>query len=57
MTLGLIFWILMLVWAVFFAWSYWPNSPSPGPVWMNGVVLFLLLLLLGWGVFGAPVRG
>jgi hypothetical protein len=57
MTLGLIFWILMLVWVVFSAWSYWPNTTRPGPVWADHFLLFVLFLLLGWGVFGAPVRG
>lgn len=56
MALGLIFWVLMLVWLAFTAWSYWPN-PHPGPPWANNLLLFILFLLLGWGVFGAPIRG
>lgn len=59
MSLGLIFWILMLIWAVFTAWSYWPNpaTPSPHIVWGSSALLFVLFLVLGWAVFGAPVRG
>lgn len=58
MTIGLIFWIIMLVWLVFSAWSYWPNNPGgPAPVWGHTILLFVLFLLLGWGVFGAPVKG
>lgn len=58
MTIGLIFWIIMVVWLVFNAWAYWPGAPGgPGPVWGGTILLFVLFLLLGWGVFGAPVRG
>lgn len=57
MSMGLIFWILMLIWLVFSAWSYWPNSPGgPVPVWGHTILLFILFLLLGWATFGAPVR-
>jgi hypothetical protein len=60
MTLGLIFWILMLIWAVFTAWSYLPNPATPSPhivVWGSSALLFVLFLVLGWAIFGAPVRG
>ncbi len=57
MSFGLLFWILMLIWLVF-GWFY--NS-SPGTFgtygWAgNSLLLFILLGLLGWGVFGAPVH-
>lgn len=56
MTFGLIFWVLMLLWLVFGAWGYW--SPALGTrVWYgHGLFLFILFLLLGWKVFGAPVH-
>jgi hypothetical protein len=54
MSMGLIFWILMLFWLVFWIWDR--NSPLPwGPIG-NSVFLFLLFLLLGWATFGAPIR-
>jgi len=56
MTLGLAYWILMLLWLVFGlalhfgpAWPYWG--------WGGGLLLFILLLLLGWRVFGPPLHG
>ena len=58
MTLGLAFWILMLFWLVFgLVWN-WPNNPVPAHYWPIGnvVLLFLLFLLLGWQVFGAPLH-
>ena len=58
MSMGLIFWVLMLLWFVFaMAWSWgWAPISSSGP-WVNSVWLFILFLLLGWKVFGAPVHG
>lgn len=59
MTLGIIFWILMILWLVLGLipvptsaegpWRYWP--------WGGNILLFILLLLLGRKVFGAPVQG
>lgn len=57
MGMGLIFWILMLLWLVF-GFVMWRSPATIGPYgpWGNSLLLFILLLLLGWGVFGAPVK-
>jgi hypothetical protein len=55
MTFGLAFWILMLLWLVFsLAWNF-GYVGSHGPLGSN-VLLFILFLLLGWKVFGAPIH-
>ncbi len=58
MTLGLAYWILMLL-ALFLL--NWPDHQlgQPFPVRPLGgsLLLFFLLLILGWHVFGAPVHG
>lgn len=55
MTRGLAYWILMLVWLVVgLAWHFaWI-----GAFGIFGVALipFLLFCLLGWQVFGPPLR-
>ena len=60
MTLGIAFWILMLLWLVLGAYPFW-NKSSPAPVnWGlagGGIVLFILLVLLGWHSFGPPIHG
>jgi len=57
MTLGLVFWILMLIWFVFGILTYYGRVPGTyGPLG-NTVLLFVLFLLLGWKVFGAPIHG
>lgn len=54
MSLGLVFWVLMLLWLVL--WFY-PQYPAPNwPVVGGGVLLFILLLILGWHDFGPPIR-
>jgi hypothetical protein len=57
MTLAVWYWILMLLWAVFGVWSNYPyNSASLKPAG-NQLILFLLLLILGWAQFGSPLHG
>jgi len=61
MTRGLIFWVIMLVWAVFFLLSSFGGASLGG--YAHGVALtsnvlnFVLFLLLGWNVYGPPVHG
>ena len=57
MPLSIFFWILMLLWLVLGLWTSWPGQPGLpyGPLGSN-LLLFILLLLLGWAVFGAAVR-
>lgn len=56
MSFGLLYWILMLLWLVFGLWSNWPVAgPSVKPA-VGHVMLFVLLVLLGWKVFGSPVH-
>jgi hypothetical protein len=56
MTFALLFWILMLLWVLFGGWTRWGNAPGQ---YVHGDWLLLLVLigLLGWRVFGAPVHG
>ena len=55
MTLGLCFWIIMLVWLVFGALLHFGLV---GGVYAgaNVLLLFVLFGLLGWATFGAPLH-
>jgi len=55
MSISLIFWVLMLMWLVFGLWSNWPLT-GPKPV-AGTLLLFILLALLGWKVFGPAIHG
>ncbi len=57
MTFALLFWILMLFWLVY-GWFYNSSPTTFGPYGWAGssLLLFILLGILGWGIFGAPVH-
>ena len=60
MTLGILFWVLMLLWLIFGMVAVWPKEAPPtvfGYAPFGGTLLhFILLLILGWKVLGAPVQ-
>jgi hypothetical protein len=59
MRIGLLFWILMLVWLLFGFWLYWPAANGTGMSFGfvgGNLLLFLVIGLLGWKVFGSPLR-
>lgn len=56
MTRGLIFWVLMLIWLVFSILGHFGLVGAYGMVG-SIVLLFILFALLGWQVFGPPIRG
>lgn len=53
MSIGLVFWILMLLWLVFGAYRDWGNHYALG----GSLLQFILFLLLGWKAFGPPIHG
>lgn len=53
MSFALAFWILMLLWLALGLWQTWPNYQAGAP----NLLLFILLVILGWHAFGAPIRG
>jgi hypothetical protein len=52
MSLAVAYWILMLIFLVFGFWSSWPNLRAGGP----NIVLFLILVIAGWKLFGPPIN-
>lgn len=59
MSIGFIFWLLMLLWLVFGIWSFRgaPANPALWPYAGGSVLIFVLLFLLGWKTFGWPIAG
>ena len=55
MSFGLAYWIIMLVWLLFGVGLHfgWVGSTYSGA---GTLMLFLLFGLLGWQVFGAPLK-
>jgi hypothetical protein len=56
MSMGLMFWVLMLLWFVLSLVSAFGGGVigQYGPA-VNSVLLFILFVLLGWKVFGQPI--
>ena len=57
MTRGLIFWVLMLIWFVFSLAVFGGFIGGTYALGGNALLHFILFLLLGWQVYGPPVRG
>jgi hypothetical protein len=59
MTVGFLFWLLMLLWLIVGLFFTWPATPTQLAFYPIGghVVLWILLFLLGWKVFGFPIHG
>jgi len=55
MTLGLAFYILMLIWLVFGVVVH-SGYLGPSYAWGGNLLLFILFGLLGWQVFGPPLH-
>ncbi len=60
MPLGVLFWLLMVLWLLFGLYWHWPAA-ADGPRGFaplgGNLLLFILLFLLGWAVFGFVVQG
>ena len=52
MPKAMAFWIVYLIALVFVVWAGWPWSWGGAPI----IVLFILIGLLGWGIFGKPIQ-
>lgn len=55
MSFALAFWILMLVWLIFGFYTR-DNSNPRLTFGGNALIIFILLVLLGWKVFHAPLH-
>jgi hypothetical protein len=52
MPIGILFWMLMIIWIVFGSYSVWPNYALFG----GNLLLWVLLALLGWHAFGSIIH-
>jgi hypothetical protein len=58
-TIGFLFWLLMILWLIFGLFRNWPaEAGGPGFYPLGGhLLLWILLFLLGWHDFGFPIHG
>ncbi len=57
MSIGVIFWVLMILWFVLGLYVNWPADRGQAPMLGGTLLLFILLFLLGWAAFGFVVQG
>ncbi len=57
MTLQFWFWILMAMWLLFGFWrGRTIGDDQLYPFWGGHLLVFVLFCILGWQIFGAPVK-
>lgn len=56
MPLAYIFWMLMILWAVFGVYPFVVTTPNQRIIGGGNILLFVLLLLLGLRAFGSFVK-
>ena len=56
MTLGLLFWLMMVLWFVLWIVNFTGYVAGPYYGHVSNLFLFIMFLILGWGVFGAPIK-
>src|SRR4029077_17626365 len=56
MTIGFVFWLIMLIWLIF--WAFGNFTPQGQPYWNRGGWLggFVLFFLIGWRLFGFIIQ-
>lgn len=56
MPIRLLFWILYLIAIVFGFWiGYVPGQPYPFNRWGGNLMIYILIAIIGWKLFGEPV--
>jgi hypothetical protein len=57
MPLGLLYWVLMILWLIFGFWQWSPVAPANYRPFGGHVLLWILLFIIGWRVFGFVIQG
>lgn len=57
MTLAVWYWILLAFWLIHGVWVIaTPGQPFTLRVWGGNFLTFILFVILGFGVFGSPIK-
>jgi hypothetical protein len=56
MSLQLLFWVIYIVSVIFGLYSNWPDSRANARPFGNALIVFILIGILGWSVFGAAIH-
>ena len=57
MPMSILYWVLMIIWLIFGMWAgYTPGQPYPYRSWGGNLLIFILMGILGYKVFGGPIQ-
>lgn len=56
MPVGILFWMLMVIFLLFGVWLGWRGSPESRPLAGGNLLIFILFFLIGWKLFGFVVQ-
>lgn len=56
MQAGVWFWIIYVIFVVLFYALQWPFKEDSHRTLGGSVIVFILIGLLGWGIFGPPIK-
>lgn len=58
MPAGIWFWIIYVIFVLLGGFFWWPRGSEPNRFYPFGgyLVVMVLIGLLGWGVFGPPIK-
>jgi hypothetical protein len=57
MPLSFIFWLIYLLALIFSVWGYYPFTSTNYRPFGGSLLLFILIGILGWRVFGFAIQG
>ena len=57
MPLSFVFWLIYLLALFFSIWGYYPFTPANYRPFGGSLLLFVLIGILGWRVFGFAIQG
>lgn len=50
------YWLFLILYLVLGFWSAWPLSGANARPAAGSLLLFVLLVILGWSAFGPPIK-
>jgi len=56
MNLSLLFWVIYIISLIFGVWTNWPPEANKAKPLGLSLIIFILIGLLGWQVFGPAVH-
>jgi hypothetical protein len=58
MTLAIWYWLVLVLTVVFGGWGYWAADPPARTFrsWGIGLPLLILFIIIGFALFGSPVK-